>query len=47
LVEQKEKKEESDRPRPKGKVGYKENSRSKLKETHFTQKLKESASIIK
>jgi hypothetical protein len=40
LVEEKEKKEESDLPRPNGKAEYKENGRGKLKETHFIQKTK-------
>jgi hypothetical protein len=47
FVEEKEKKEESDRPRPNGKVEHKENSRVTLKEAHFIGKLKKSASIIK
>jgi len=47
LVEEKDMKEESDRPRPNRKVDYKENSRGKLKEAHFIVKLEKLASIIK
>jgi len=47
LVEEKDKKEETDRPRPNRKVVYKENSRCKLEESHFIGKLEKLASIIK
>jgi hypothetical protein len=47
LVEEKDMKEETDRPRPNRKVEYKKNGRGKLKEAHFIVKLEKLARIIK
>jgi hypothetical protein len=47
LVEEKDMKEETDRPTPNRKVEYKENSKGQLKGAHFIGKLEKLARKIK